>query len=134
MDYLFQLLLVIHLLALVVGTATTVAMPVVMSRMAGAGPEARPSFMSIGKRLSLNARVAVGVLVLSGLAMVLVRYGGFEAMSGWFWFKMVLVTVIIVAMVLGLVARPGALNPRVMSVITRGAIIGIIVASVLAFH
>ena len=134
MDITFQLLLITHLLALVVGTATTVAMPVVMGRMAGASPDGRQMLASIGNRLSLNARIAFGVLLLSGFAMVMVRYGGVDGMSVWFWVKMGLVVVVLVSLILGAVAKPGTLSPRVMGWITRLALIGIIVSAVFAFN
>jgi putative membrane protein len=134
MDIAFQLLLITHLLALVVGTATTVAMPVVMGRMAGAGPDGRQMLVGIGNRLSLNARIAFGVLLLSGFAMVFVRYGSVDGMSVWFWVKMGLVVVVLTALILGAVTRPGTLSPRVMGWVTRLALIGIIVSAVFAFN
>jgi hypothetical protein len=134
MDITFQLLLITHILALVVGTATTVAMPVVMSRMAGATPDGRQMLAGIGLRLSLNARIAFGILLLSGFAMVFVRYGGVDGMNIWFWVKMGLVAVILVAMIIGAVAKPGTVNPQVMGWITRLSLIGIIVAAVFAFN
>lgn len=134
MDIVFQGLLITHFIALVVGTATTVAMPVVMGFAPKAGADSRPAFAGIGKRLSLNARVAFGVLVLSGIAMMLVRYGGMEGMNGWFWAKMGLVVVVLAAMVAAVALKPGTLNPKVMGWITRLSILGIIVSAVLAFN
>ena len=134
MDFIFQLLLLTHFLALVVGTATTVAMPIIMARMPTAGPEGRHMLSGIGLRLSLNARIAFGVLLVSGFAMVFVRYGGVDGMNVWFWVKMGLVAVILVAMILGAVARPGTLSPQVMGRITRLALLGVIFSAVFAFN
>ena len=134
MDMWFNLLLIVHLVALVVGTATTIVMPVVMGRMAGASPDGRHLLAGIVNRLSLNARIAFGVLLLSGLAMVYVRYGGFEGMSPWFWVKMMLVAVVLVALILSAVARPGSINPRIMGWITRLSLLGIVVSAVFAFN
>lgn len=134
MDLTFDVLLIVHLLALAVGTATTVAMPVVMGRMKGASPDTRQSLVAIGTRLSLNARFAFGILLLSGLAMVYLRYGGFDGMSPWFWAKMALVAVVLAAMIAGAVSKPGNINPQVLAWITRLSLIGIIVSAVFAFN
>ena len=134
MDITFQLLLVTHILALVVGTATTVVMPVVMGRMAGASPDGRQMLAGIGLRLSLNARIALGVLLLSGFAMVFVRHGGVDGMNVWFWVKMGLVGVVLSTVILGAVAKPGTLSPQVMGWITRLALLGVIVSAVFAFN
>jgi hypothetical protein len=130
---LFQILLIIHFLALIVGATGAVAMPIVMARMGGASPEGRQMLAGIGARIGLNSRVAVGVLVLSGIAMVAVKYGGVEGMNGWFWTKMALLVVLLAALILGVVTKPGTLNPRIMGWITRLSLLGIIVSAVLAF-
>lgn len=134
MDIAFNLLLVVHLAAFAVGITTTIAMPVIMARMPKAPPEARPLFSSIGARLSLNARIAFGVLVLSGIAMVYLRYGGIDGLNPWFWFKMALVAVVLVAIVVGIVVKPGRIDPRLMGWITRLSMAGIVVSAVFAFR
>lgn len=133
MDYAFQIFLIIHLIALVFGTATTVAMPVVMREMAGATPESRKMLGAIGARLSLNSRIAFLVLLLSGPAMVFVRYGGLSGMSPWFFAKLGLVALIVTLIVISLVAPARALNPRLFGWMTRLTLLGIVVSSVLAF-
>lgn len=133
MTELFQLLLILQLFALVVGVTTTIAMPIVMGRMAGAPAEARPVLAGIGERLSGNGRIAFGALLVTGLAMVFVRYGGFGGMSPAFWVKMALV-VIVLAMMIVMATRPTLVSPKAMSLAMRGAIAGIIIASVLAFN
>lgn len=134
MDLAFNLLLIVHLGAFATGITTTIAMPIIMARAAGAPAEARTAFAAIGTTLSRNARLAFGVLVLSGLAMMQLRYGGYDGMSPWFWVKMGLVAVVLVAILIGLLARPGSISPRLMGWITRLSMAGIVVSAVMAFN
>lgn len=133
MDYLFDFLLVCHLLALALGAASAIAMPIVMSRMAKATPEGRQMLGGIAGQFGRNSRIAVGVLVLTGLLMVWVRYGGVDGMNQWFWVKMALVAVIIAVMVVGAVAR-GRISPSVLGWVSRLSFLGIVIAAVLAFN
>jgi hypothetical protein len=134
MDITFNILLIVHLAAFGLAISTTIVAPLIGSRMAGAPPEARPLLGGIGKRLTLNARIAFGLLLLTGIAMVYVRYGGFEGQSVWFFIKMGLVLVVLIAMIIGAVAKPGTISPRVMGRITRIAMAGIVISAVMAFN
>ena len=134
MDIAFNILLVIHLLALAVGATTAIAMPIVMSRMAGATPDGRQMLAGIGVRLGLNSRIAVGVLLVSGGLMVWLRYGGVDGLGAWFWVKMVLVATLVIAVIANAVVPRGALNPAVMSWITRLSLLGVVIAAVFAFN
>lgn len=102
--------------------------------MAQATPEARAGFGAVAKRLSMNSRVALGILVVSGVAMVQVRYGGVEGLKEWFWAKMALVALIVVLMVLGAMLRPGTINPRFFALLTRTVLLGIVFSAVFAFN
>lgn len=135
MDLTFNLLLVVHLAAFGLGISTTFVAPIIGGRMPKAPPEARPTLLGIMGRLTLNARVAVGLLLATGIAMVFVRYNGdFAGMGPWFFVKMGLVAFIVVMMVLGAVLKPGTLNPQVMGWLTRLSMAGIIISAVLAFN
>ncbi len=134
MDLTFNILLILHLAAFGLAIATTIAAPLVGSRMAAAPPEARPLLGSIARQLMLNARIAFAVLLVTGISMVYVRYGGFEGQSAWFFVKMGLVAVILVAMIVGAVAKPGAINMRIMGWITRLSMAGIVISAVMAFN
>jgi hypothetical protein len=134
MDIVFNILLIIHLLALAVGATTTVAMPIVVSHMAGATPDGRQMLAGIGARLSLNSRIAVGVLVVSGGLMAWLRYGGVDGLGAWFWAKMALVVILVVALIANAVAPRGTLSPAVMGWITRLALLGVVIAAVFAFN
>ena len=135
MDLVFNLLLIVHLAAFGLGISTTFVAPIVGARMPKAPPEARPTLGAILARLTLNARVAMGLLLVTGIAMVFVRYNGdFANMGPWFFVKMGLVAFLLVLMILGAVLKPGTLNPRVMGWLTRLSMAGIVIAAVMAFN
>ena len=133
MDLVFNFLLIVHLAAFGLAIATTIAAPLIGARIAGAPPDARPLLGGIGKQLQLNVRIAFGLLLI-GISMVYVRYGGFEGQSIWFFVKMGLVVVVLIAMIIGIVTKPGTISPRVMGWITRLAMAGIIISAVMAFN
>lgn len=134
MDLTFNLLLIVHLAAFGLGISTTFVAPIIGARLPKAPPEARPTLGGILARLTLNARVAMGLLLATGIAMVFVRYGGFENMSPWFYVKMGLVAFILVMMIVGAVLKPGTINPQVMGWLTRLAMAGIVISAVMAFN
>ena len=135
MDLTFNILLVVHLAAFGLGISTTFVAPIIGGRMAKAPPEARPTLGGILARLALNARVAMGLLLITGIAMVYVRYNGdFAGMGPWFFVKMGLVALILVVMILNTVLKPGTLNPQVMGWLTRLGMAGIIISAVMAFN
>ena len=74
------------------------------------------------------------MLLVTGIAMGLVRYGGFEGLSPWFYVKMGLVAFVLALMILGAVLKPGTLNPRLMGWLTRLSMAGIVVSAVMAFN
>jgi protoporphyrinogen IX oxidase len=134
MDLVFNILLIVHLASFGLGIATTIAAPLVGGRIALATPDNRPLLGGIVKQLSVNARIAFGLLLVTGIAMVYVRYGGFEGQSPWFYAKMGLVVVILGALTISAIAKPGTLNPQVMGWITRLSMAGIIISAVMAFN
>lgn len=134
MDLTFNILLIVHLAAFGLAIATTIAAPLVGSRMALATADSRPLLGGIGKQLMLNARIAFGLLLITGIAMIYVRYGGFEGQSVWFFAKMGFVAVVLIAMIIGAVTKPGTISPRIMGWITRLALAGIIISAVMAFN
>ena len=134
MDIVFNILLFIHLVSLVIGAATNVAMPLIAGQMARAAPETRAALGTIARRLSFNSRAALAVLVLSGIALLQVRYGGVEGQSAWFWAKMALVVLVIGLVVAGALIPPGRINPRIYGALTRVVLLGIVLCAVFAFN
>lgn len=134
MDIVFDVLLVLHLLAFGLGISTTIVAPLLGTRLPKAAPETRQTLLGVMARLTLNARVAVATLVITGIAMMFVRYDGFAGQNGWFHAKMGLVAVIVAAVLATALLKPGTLNPRVMGWITRLSMLGIVICAVLAFN
>jgi uncharacterized membrane protein len=134
MDLTLQIFLFIHLVAFAVAAATNVAMPLVGRRMTGATPEAAQALGAIARRLGINARIAVATLIISGIALVQLKYGGVDGLGVWFWVKMVLVALVVAFMVATAVLPRTALSPRVMGPLMRLVLLGIVLAAVLAFN
>ncbi len=133
MDIAFDLLLIVHFVAFAVGITTTIAMPMLMGVMPRLQPEARAVVGGLAPRFARNARLAFLALIASGVGLTVLRYGGVEAMDIWFWVKMALVVVVAGAILVQMLA-PGRLDPRLMSWVTRLAMLGIVISAVLAFH
>lgn len=133
MDLTFNILLFLHFVALIVGATANVAMPLIMPQMMKAPPEARAGYASIGKTLSLYGRGAVALLIVTGVAMVWLRYGGVAGMNEWFWAKMALVALIVVLMAVTAVVGPGRINPRIFGMVARVLLLGIVLTAVFAF-
>jgi len=134
MDPTFQIFLFLHLVAFAVAAATNVAMPLVARRMAKATPDTVAALGGIARTLGINARIAVAVLVISGIALVQIRYGGIEGMTAWFWFKMALVGVVIALMAANAFLPRTLLSPRVVGPVMRLALLGIVLGAVFAFN
>ena len=92
------------------------------------------SLGSIAKRLQLNSQIALGLLVLTGIMMLWLRYDGQAgALGPWFIAKLAFVGVILLTLVLGFILKPEQINPRVFGLTMRVALIGIVICSVMTF-
>ena len=136
MSIIFNLLLFVHLVALVVGAATNVAMPILAGRMAEAGPESRALLGAVGARMAKNSQRALLTLVGTGLLMVaiVITQGRVTSPSPWFIAKIVLVL-----MILGLMVARGLpalknIRPATFGLLTRIVLLAIIFCSVMAFN
>lgn len=95
-----NILLLIHLAGLVMGFVGGRAHGVVISRIEGAGDETAEMLWQFEKSASWTAFAGTALLVFSGLAMLSLKYGGFEDQDYFFWIKMVLVFVVAIAEIL----------------------------------
>lgn len=95
MDILVNILLWLHIVALVVGGTNAVVMPVIGSKMATATPEVRATLFSISDRLANFGKGAIAVLLITGPLMLWLRYG-WTVPNIWFWVKMALIVVMLV--------------------------------------
>jgi hypothetical protein len=132
MDILVNFLLFLHFASIAAAGASIVAMPLIGRQLRLAAPEARAGYGAIAQQLGLAARSAFGVLLVTGILMVWLRYGGVEALNPWFWVKMAFVVVMAALMAAGIVLR-GRVDPRLFAMLTRLCFAAIIIAAVLAF-
>jgi uncharacterized membrane protein len=109
MDILFDILFWIHLVALVGGGASGVAMPAIGAQMPGATPDARERLQKVAKRLMMGSRGAVAALIITGPLMFWMRYDFVAPDNTWFAIKMVLVVILIVCMVVSGIATKKAM-------------------------
>lgn len=99
MDILVNILFWIHLTALALGGAAAFGIPVVGSRMASATAETRPLLFSLADNLSKLGRAAIGTLIITGPLIVWLKFHGTGSLNGWFWAKMVLVVLLLIAVI-----------------------------------
>ena len=134
MDIVFDLLLTLHLLALLSAGAAVVGVPVLMGRMATVGAELRPTFGSVAQNLGRVAQIAFATLLVTGVLMVWVRFGGIDGLSIWFWVKMGLIVVMAVAMAIGGRVRGNPQAANIVAWVSRLALAGVVLSAVIAFN
>jgi uncharacterized membrane protein len=99
MGILTNILFWIHLSALSLGGAATFGIPVVGRLMPTATNDTRPLLFKVAKGLSTVSRAGLGLLIITGPLMVWLKFGGTEGFTAWFWAKMVLVVLLLVAVI-----------------------------------
>ena len=140
MDIVNEVLLWVHIIALVVGGTNSVAMPVIGSKMATATPETRATLFAIGDRLATFGKGAMAALLITGPLMLWLKYG-WTVPNFWFWVKMALIVVMLVTISLaeinGKKARQGDMEAGrragQFGRVTAVAFLGVLLAAVLAF-
>jgi len=100
MELLITILFWLHLTALALGGAAAFGIPAVGSRIPGAAAEARPLLFEAVHTLSNLGKVAMAVLIITGPLIVWLRFGGTGGLNHWFWVKMVLIVLMLVAIIL----------------------------------
>jgi putative membrane protein len=101
MDIVINLLIWAHILAFIAGGSNSVVGPVIGARMATATPELRAGYFGVMNTMSKVGRAAMVVLLISGPAILWLKYGGIGGASIWFWIKMALVVVMLVTIIYG---------------------------------
>ncbi len=94
MDGLTTLALWVHFLSIGMAGMATFGIPVTLLASKGATPEQRPAIGAILMKLAGFGRMAIALLILSGLVIVWARYSG-GGLNGWFNIKMVFVVAIV---------------------------------------
>jgi putative membrane protein len=142
MEVLNNLLLWVHFIGLAMGGAATFGIPMVAAQMAGAGPEARPALLKAMMAISKVSRAGLGALIVTGLLLVWLKFGGASGFTWWFWLKMALVVALIAAVVYaGINAKAAAggdaaaarRGPRI-GMVSLVLLLGIVLSAVFAFN
>ena len=136
MSIVFNILLFTHLVALVVGASTNVAMPIIAGRMAAAGPDTKAALGGIAGQLSRNSSRALWTLIGTGLAMVaiVIWRGTVSSPSPWFIAKIGIVLTLLALLVIRGLPIAQRLKPSTFGLLTRVCLLGIVFCSVMAFN
>jgi protoporphyrinogen IX oxidase len=142
MDILINLLFWVHLMALVGGGASSVAMPIIGSKLATADGATRQTLFEIAGRISTAGRGALGGLIITGILLFWLKWDFSVLNMMWFGIKMALVLVLLGAVIVGGInfkkardgdpagARTAALAGRIAGL----ALAGVVLAAVFAFN
>ncbi len=133
MDVALSLLLVAHLIGLMLVAAAFLPLLGMMGQ-GGAAPQTN-------RLLTRFGHYGIIVLLLSGPAMIWVRYGGLNGVSHWFWAKMAFVLLLATGVVMSAVSarrmRAGDVaataRVRLGRIIAVVSLLAIVVFAVLAF-
>ncbi|WP_332686853.1 hypothetical protein [Devosia sp.] len=142
MDILINLLFWVHLLALVGGGASSVAMPIIGSKLATADGATRETLFEIAGRISKAGRGALGGLIVTGILLFWLRWNFSAPSMIWFSVKMALVVVLLGCVIVGGInfkkARGGdvaaAGTARMAGQVAGLALAGVILSAVFAFN
>ena len=116
MDIVINLLIWLHFAGLVVGMGAGFSSGQVSMRMGAAPAEARGTFVAIYKALARISQIGLGLLLVTGLLILFLKFGNPMGLGVWFWIKMALVLIL-----LGLVGF-GASNSKKAFAGDQGAI------------
>ncbi|MBU1176532.1 MAG: hypothetical protein KKH72_14100 [Alphaproteobacteria bacterium] len=94
MDIVVNILVALHLLGLVIGMGSGMALGVLGARTRTAPPDHKGLLFAIGNVLGRNGQIGLGLLWVTGIAVVLLKYNGVAGLTWWFWVKMALVVVL----------------------------------------
>ena len=92
-----DILLALHLIGLMLGAGGGFGSATVMRAAAKATPEQAAMLRSLGPALARLATVGLVLMLVTGPALVSLKYGGFANMPQMFWVKLVFVTTLTLA-------------------------------------
>ena len=121
---------------------TARAAPEAAARLHSATPDAKAVYFGVLNQMSQVGKVAMVTLLVTGPLMLWLRYGGLGGANAWFWVKMVLIVVLIVAIVVGDInfkkEQAGDMAAAKMADLAHKisglAFAGVLLAAVLAFN
>lgn len=92
-----DILIFLHLTAVAAGVGGGMAMSQVGPRLVAAAPDQREQLWPLATGITRIALLGLVVLLLTGPAVLWLKFGGMAGMSGWFWAKMGFVAAGVVA-------------------------------------
>ena len=137
-----NLLLWIHIVALVAGGSNTVVMPIIGATLPRVDEQTRATLFRIGFHMATVGKVAAVTLLISGPLLLWLKYGGLHGVTPWFWAKMVLMVIMFAAIVfeetnfkkLASGDQAAARNSKLGGIIASMAFLGVLLAAVFAFN
>ena len=92
-----DILLALHLIGLMMGAGGGFGSAITMRSAAKASPEQAAALRMLGPSFARFSTVGLVLMLLTGPALVSLKYGGFANMPQWFWVKLFFVTTLTVA-------------------------------------
>ncbi|WP_196257710.1 hypothetical protein [Pelagibacterium limicola] len=140
MDILAKILLFLHFFGLVIGMGSGMALSNATRLVTN--PAADSGFDRFTAMLARSGHIGLGLLWVTGVLMVALKYGGMGTFDAWFWIKMALVIVLTAAVGIGSAsarkARAGdteaAKRAKLASMVSGLSGLGVIFAAVFAFN
>ena len=142
MDILIKVLLMLHFLGLAMGMGSGMAMSRMGPKLAAAQGDTRTVLFDYGKLLGMNGHIGLGLLWVTGIVMVLLKYQDIASLSVWFWVKMAFVVALSAAVGMGAAAyrraRAGDTSAmaraKTMGMISGLSGLGAVISAVMAFN
>jgi putative membrane protein len=137
-----NLLLWIHIVALVAAGSNTVVMPIIGATLSKVDEQTRATLFRIGFHMGTIGKVAAATLLVSGPLLLWLKYGGLLGVTPWFWAKMVLIVVMFGAIVFEEINfkksasgdQAAARNSKLGGIVATVAFLGVLLAAVFAFN
>src|SRR5262245_3303030 len=95
-----DIILIVHFIGLMMGAGGGLGSTIVMAQARSMPPEQAANLRVVGPALARMSTVGLVLLLLSGPAMVSMKYGGFANMEPMFWIKLVFVGTLTLAAIL----------------------------------
>jgi hypothetical protein len=137
-----DILLALHLIGLMLGAGGGFGSMITMRAAAKASPEQAATLRTLGPAMARLATAGLVLMLLTGPALVSLKYGGFDNMPQLFWVKLLFVTTLTIAAI-GVELTYGQIKAGNASAAARlpalGPVAGLssvlaVVFAVLAFH
>ena len=94
---LIDVLLALHLIGLMMGAGGGFGSMIAMQAAAKAPPEQAGTLRTLGPAMTQFSGIGLILMLLTGFALVFLKYNGFTGLPGVFWAKMLFVTTLTLA-------------------------------------